>query len=144
MTEKQLRLIAKKCGYNRPLYFYHSKRHPCFDFGGVTYFKTGNIALNREVVFKRGYHLFAISLILHEIGHHATNKNKLFTCNKVDDYQREVIAQMWAINKAMTLGWIGVAKFMTKQISKNWRRKHHGTLYNDARVCYLETMLQKR
>ena len=121
MTERQIRRLAVKIGFPFRVYFYSSSNHAYSDFGGVSYGSSGNVSLNRKDAVGHANQVYVKSLILHEMGHSMQGRGALLPRSRRKD-TREARAQLWAVVKAVSLGWFDVAKYLNRAIAVRWKR----------------------
>ena len=75
-------------------------------------------------------------LLLHEIGHLESEEPHHRSAS-----ERELQAQLWAINRAKDLGWTNIAKELKSQLEKNWGRYKWNSPY---RIYVLANRLAKK
>ena len=102
-----------------------------------------HISLNADMVFEENtesHNVWLKQLLLHELGH-------LFHRKKANGpVERELYAQMWAINKAYKLGMKKVAREARHYLVHKWTMDGFGKKYgwNKYRIYILANRLAKK
>ena len=149
MTKQEIISFVKRCAPHISVLFYSGKNHPKHAFGGYYINEGKTIYLNEDVIFEGNKRQtsknYIQQLILHEIGHEQMDSK---TSGKVE---RELEAQVWAINKAEELGMTELKVYAKWCLSHMWTLEGYGKLYpkecgwnSNYRKYYLANKLAKK
>ena len=118
MNIEQIRKFVKKVNYNqdiRCVVVNKPNKHPLYIFKRIAK-KVTNI----RVIYINNYSLkfnssILKSLLMHEVGHLHDHFRAKVAC--------EYHAQVWAINRAIELGWVEMSEKLVYQIVVEWARE---------------------